>query len=228
MGAWIEILKDDKRMNNQFRRSLHGSVNWNHHLIYKKLWNGLSLPSWERELKSCRCLLWFAPSCRSLHGSVNWNIKVSTHTSEHSMSLPSWERELKYFIIVIDTWQLLVAPFMGAWIEITTCLIQIKQLWVAPFMGAWIEIPLSRPPTVRKSGRSLHGSVNWNRNHQMTFRTTASRSLHGSVNWNCFWTARRTSAICRSLHGSVHRNTDNTIMSNSQLVSLPSWERELK
>ena len=33
-----------------------------------------------------------------------------------------------------------VAPFVGAWIEILTCLGERKGSAVAPFVGAWIEI----------------------------------------------------------------------------------------
>jgi len=30
---------------------------------------------------------------------------------------------------------------------------------VAPYMGAWIEIPVYMPPLVYELGRSLHGGV---------------------------------------------------------------------
>ena len=33
-----------------------------------------------------------------------------------------------------------VAPFMGAWIEITTFAESTEKTTVAPFMGAWIEM----------------------------------------------------------------------------------------
>ena len=36
----------------------------------------------------------------------------------------------------------IVAPFMGAWIEIMMTLQEIEKHEVAPFMGAWIEMLL--------------------------------------------------------------------------------------
>ena len=39
---------------------------------------------------------------------------------------------------------MIVAPYMGAWIEIQCIQVAGKTLFVAPYMGAWIEIhPLS-------------------------------------------------------------------------------------
>ena len=56
------------------------------------------------------------------------------------MSHPSWVRGLKF----IEAWASVsspgVAPFMGAWIEITSTPIGTYGWQVAPFMGAWIEI----------------------------------------------------------------------------------------
>ena len=36
--------------------------------------------------------------------------------------------------------RILVAPFVGAWIEMTDDLTTWKPISVAPFVGAWIEI----------------------------------------------------------------------------------------
>ena len=33
-----------------------------------------------------------------------------------------------------------VAPFVGAWIEISNNVDELAEAWVAPFAGAWIEI----------------------------------------------------------------------------------------
>ena len=33
-----------------------------------------------------------------------------------------------------------VAPFVGAWIEMSELSARKKMHWVAPFVGAWIEI----------------------------------------------------------------------------------------
>ena len=54
----------------------------------------------------------------------------------------------------------IVAPFMGAWIEIPdagTYPLIIYQ--VAPFMGAWIEIGKHFRNQWKRFSRSLHGSV---------------------------------------------------------------------
>ena len=77
---------------------------------------------------------------------------------------------------------LLVAPYMGAWIEISPYVVSIcisdasLPTWerglklstlftlfyyklVAPYMGAWIEIFKGKGPASPPDGRSLHGSV---------------------------------------------------------------------
>ena len=101
----------------------------------------LSLPSWERGLKLC-----FS------------NVKRNC-----LLSLPSWERGLKFCQAVQVLSSALVAPFVGAWIEIFGEMPFVCFEWkslpswerglkfingnsyvlwgtVAPFVGAWIEI----------------------------------------------------------------------------------------
>ena len=39
-----------------------------------------------------------------------------------------------------DLWNIAVAPFAGAWIEIINNLVDVCIASVAPFAGAWIEI----------------------------------------------------------------------------------------
>ena len=74
-------------------------------------------------------------------------------------SLPTRERGLKFY----DSCRLLcrftVAPYAGAWIEIslTKCFIQDER--VAPYAGAWIEIDIWPKTEFRACGRSLRGSV---------------------------------------------------------------------
>lgn len=46
-----------------------------------------------------------------------------------------------------------------AWIEIENMTAFMNGLMVAPFMGAWIEIEAGRFGQVGGSGRSFHGSV---------------------------------------------------------------------
>ena len=54
---------------------------------------------------------------------------------------------------------LLVAPFTGAWIEISSR-IRPSVIWtVAPFTGAWIEIEGQVSDYIDAQSRSLHGSV---------------------------------------------------------------------
>ena len=58
----------------------------------------------------------------------------------------------------------LVAPFVGAWIEITTSTSQRKNIKVAPFVGAWIEILVMMPwqriiQSLRSSERGLKFAI---------------------------------------------------------------------
>ena len=75
------------------------------------------------------------------------------------MSLPSRGRGLKYLIFLDTAHSSQVAPFTGAWIEITKSLILSISLTVAPFTGAWIEIHKFRLLIRYSKCRSLHGGV---------------------------------------------------------------------
>ena len=74
-------------------------------------------------------------------------------------SLPSRERGLKYMVNLFPEYAHLVAPFTGAWIEISFAKPCPPTLIVAPFTGAWIEIRDAKALDDAKAGRSLHGSV---------------------------------------------------------------------
>ena len=52
-----------------------------------------------------------------------------------------------------------VAPFMGAWIEITGLVTGDTLYNVAPFMGAWIEMYVRRCCHDDWRSRTLHGCV---------------------------------------------------------------------
>ena len=52
-----------------------------------------------------------------------------------------------------------VAPFVGAWIEISAEADELEEKGVAPFVGAWIEILMSICPAEKAISRSLRGSV---------------------------------------------------------------------
>ena len=62
-------------------------------------------------------------------------------------SLPSWERGLK--CTSSDAAELLdlVAPLVGAWIEIAIKTYRSNDRRVAPLVGAWIEIFVSLQPS---------------------------------------------------------------------------------
>ena len=84
------------------------------------------------------------------------------------MSLLSWERGLKYnqrdrredepvVAPLVGAWiemhrkedisgERLVAPLVGAWIEISQRRARTESETVAPLVGAWIEMPLPCPP----------------------------------------------------------------------------------
>ena len=52
-----------------------------------------------------------------------------------------------------------VAPFAGAWIEISHLSLDLSQSSVAPFAGAWIEIYYILVELYKAMRRSLRGSV---------------------------------------------------------------------
>ncbi len=60
------------------------------------------------------------------------------------MSLLSWERGLKSYEPLVSLSQVVVAPLVGAWIEIDYLKTGVKADGVAPLVGAWIEILLLR------------------------------------------------------------------------------------
>ena len=99
----------------------------------------LSLLSWERGLKygNRRCISYN----RSL---LSWErglkSKDYNYTNELMSSLLSWERGLKYYAYVAVKWTKVVAPLVGAWIEISSLAFFIALEIVAPLVGAWIEI----------------------------------------------------------------------------------------
>ena len=74
-------------------------------------------------------------------------------------SLPSRERGLKFAINDARVKFALVAPFAGAWIEITMRTVLPNRTLVAPFAGAWIEIIGLYSNNVVAYSRSLRGSV---------------------------------------------------------------------
>ena len=86
---------------------------------------------------------------------------------------------MKFFIVGKHDQVLLVAPFVGAWIEMTICTMASRSECVAPFVGAWIEI-LEKTAVVVTS-ESL---PSWERGLKFAFRvirnSVTCRSLRGS------------------------------------------------
>ena len=188
------------------RRSLRGSVDWNHESKFDEEHAKKSLPSWECGLK------YF----------------LLGRDSSQKRSLPSWECGLKLVLNVIYMKSCDVAPFVGVWIEIynnsykrnnessrslrgsvdwnfhnyTTTTTNI----VAPFVGVWIEMIINLPSVTSQNCRSLRGSVDWNYNN---FYNSAS-DLPSLPSWEC------------GLKSELAR------LPTGHNLSLPSWECGLK
>ena len=75
------------------------------------------------------------------------------------MSLPLWERGLKYHIHGTGSELVLVAPLVGAWIEIRIRQRLNRIKGVAPLVGAWIEILFLGLYRAIRTSRSPCGSV---------------------------------------------------------------------
>ena len=76
------------------------------------------------------------------------------------MSLPSWERGLKSIYPSQFTIYTMVAPLVGAWIEIYHGLHYCStRAIVAPLVGAWIEIKRAGRMFICTGSRSPRGSV---------------------------------------------------------------------
>ena len=138
MGAWIEIKTSFKSLSISILVAPFMGA-WIEIPISSSLALSLALshPSWVRGLK--------------------FNRPVSTGVV--SLSHPSWVRGLKLHLVVLDHHPYDVAPFMGAWIEITFLICLTAACIVAPFMGAWIEIILFRCSILISLRRTLHGCV---------------------------------------------------------------------
>ena len=74
------------------------------------------------------------------------------------LSLPSRERGLKSGCPYSKAVGF-VAPFAGAWIEMSSLMPFPSLSFVAPFAGAWIEINIACARVTEASSRSLRGSV---------------------------------------------------------------------
>ena len=78
----------------------------------------------------------------------------------HSVSPPMRGRGLKYQSQILGGFELVVAPYAGAWIEIVCNPATRSATEVAPYAGAWIEIGFYGVlEAVKSSGRPLCGGV---------------------------------------------------------------------
>ncbi len=75
------------------------------------------------------------------------------------MSLPPWERGLKSNNCKRRLVNAIVAPPVGAWIEISNISLEIFTTSVAPPVGAWIEIANNFSTSGAMIRRSPRGSV---------------------------------------------------------------------
>ena len=69
-------------------------------------------------------------------------IEIYTHSVSvlNLTSLPLWERGLKWELPWERIVAMLVAPLVGAWIEIAISSRCLDNRTVAPLVGAWIEM----------------------------------------------------------------------------------------
>ena len=74
-------------------------------------------------------------------------------------SHPTRVRGLKSFEPVKNHMPGVVAPYAGAWIEITGAATRLRTPAVAPYAGAWIEIAWEANQQHYNSGRTLRGCV---------------------------------------------------------------------
>ena len=88
--------------------------------------------------------------------------RLITRYSKHYLSHPSRVRGLKFFPLLLIQHIHQVAPFTGAWIEISRSRTCSWGAYVAPFTGAWIEINWLQRLYTNGSSRTLHGCVDWN------------------------------------------------------------------
>ena len=82
-----------------------------------------------------------------------------SHLIKISQSHPTRVRGLKFQSSALLAQFLLVAPYTGAWIEITFVGEVENFIEVAPYTGAWIEIADSIINRSNSSCRTLHGCV---------------------------------------------------------------------
>ena len=161
VGAWIEII-----------------------FINKNFFTIGSLLSWERGLKLSSAIVNFLMVCRSSRGSVDWNIKwkdiLQGKLSRSSRGSVDWNPKTS------PRWlQRMVAPLVGAWIEINVSSNIIKPLESLLSWERGLKSSYIRNINIRNC-RSSRGSVDWNSAGVSFGSSKYCRSSRGSVDWN-YW-----------------------------------------
>ena len=91
---------------------------------------------------------------------------------------------------------------------------------VAPYTGAWIEITHHLPRDTAWYRRTLHGCVDWNFQWiTSSERHLTGRTLHGCVDWNFGQFPMIFACICRTLHGCVDWNKTRRLCRLSKIVA---------
>ena len=77
-----------------------------------------------------------------------------------------------------------VAPHVGAWIEIASCLRCNSSQSVAPHVGAWIEMVKDKETGAVKYRRTSRRCVDWNIGKTLGIVAEESRTSRRCVDWN--------------------------------------------
>ena len=96
-----------------------------------------------------------------------------------------------------------VAPFTGAWIEITTGTATARSCQVAPFTGAWIEIKSTGPRFLTVSSLPSRERGLKSPDSDVTYDMLDVAPFTGAWIEITSHYARGYHVDCRSLHGSV-------------------------
>ena len=187
--SWERGLKLTLISGKEYRRtgrSSRGSVDWNPCIRFENqimLW---SLLSWERGLKLSSAIVNFLMVCRSSRGSVDWNIKwkdiLQGKLSRSSRGSVDWNPKTS------PRWlQRMVAPLVGAWIEINVSSNIIKPLESLLSWERGLKFCRSFVRLVE-----ILSLLSWERGlklliHHNQFYLHLRRSSRGSVDWNCLF-----------------------------------------
>ncbi len=142
-GAWIEIFILCSYCTICYCRTLHRCVDWNDNCSQMFVGAITSHLTQVRGLKCYNHSYSQGVSSRTLHRCVDWNVIITTYfefnycrTLHRCVDWNNNGSGVNHIGIV-------VAPYTGAWIEITQRVFRRFTFSVAPYTGAWIEMPLN-------------------------------------------------------------------------------------